>query len=158
MPGYSFQPQFVDPILTGKKGGTIRLPRRIPARWGRDRHHIAAACGNHARAGDTLHLWCKLRTPQAFKIGERTCIGTEPIHLFFEAGGKETRPSVVLANRSMIITDKNHLDAFAVFDGFDDWLALNLFWRSAHGAGLSDFKGWHIRWLDLPPAIIGAAA
>lgn len=150
MPGYSFQPQFVEPIRAGTKGGTIRLARRMPAKWSnwaRDRHP-----GGHAPAGDPLYLWCKLRTPQAFYIGERKCIGAEPIHLYFEAGGKETRPCVCLPDRSLIITGSDR-DAFAVFDGFENWAALVDFWRSTHGAGLSEFKGWHIRWLPLPEAI-----
>lgn len=144
MPGYSFQPQFVEPIRAGTKGGTIRAPRRIPANWGNDRHHIAQACGNHARPGDALHLWCKLRTPQAFKIGERQCVGAEPIHLNFLG-------HVQFPHRMMLIRESADLDAFAVFDGFEDWAGLAAFWRSTHGDKV--FDGWHIRWLPLPEAI-----
>lgn len=144
MPGYSFQPQFVEPILAGKKGGTIRLARRLST----------GKPGGHCMPGDPLYLWCRQRTPGRFKIGDRTCVDVEPITLclgevrgviFGTAGGY--RP---------VLTEAAELNTFAVFDGFESWGAVVDFWRSTHKS-LDRFEGWHIRWLPLPEAIAGAS-
>lgn len=147
MPGYSFQPQFVDPIRDGTKGGTIRAARRIPQRWSDTTRSKAAAYGNHAHVGDRLHLWCKLRTPQAFKIAEVPCVGAEPITLCVGADD-----AVLFSRRFMRITTHPHLNTFAVFDGFECWQELREFWGRQH-PGQSEFAGWHIRWLPLPGPI-----
>jgi hypothetical protein len=147
MPGYSFQPQFVEPIRAGTKGGTIRLARRMPAKW--PDWTKAKKPGGHARQGERLMLWCKLRTPQAFYIGERECVGAEPIHLVTKIGDPN---QIAFPDRNLMLHARRDLDAFAVFDGFEDWDGMAAFWRSAHG-DLAQFTGWHIRWLPLPAAI-----
>lgn len=139
MPGYSFQPRFVEAIRAGTKGGTIRAPRATRS----------VKPGGHASVGETLFLWCRMRTPDRFKIGERVCAGIEPVHLYLGPG----TPAVSLPDRFMRITTTPMLDVFAVFDGFECWGEMAKFWRSTHGADVGSFNGWHIRWLPLPEAL-----
>jgi hypothetical protein len=134
---YGFKKQFVDPILDGRKGGTIRVTRK----GGGDRP------GGHARPGETLHLYYGLRTRQCTKITEKMCIGSVPIAIHFDP-----KPLVHIAlseQRKMFFSTPAELDAFAVFDGFAAFEELAAFWRATHGP-VKIFDGWHIRWLPLP--------
>lgn len=143
MPGYSFQPQFVEPICAGTKGGTIRAARRIPQ---------TVRPGGHARPGEPLYLWCRMRHPSRFKIGERECLGAEQITLCLPTtnAGVMLGPVIDRAGSfRQIITGTAELDAFAIFDGFECWGDLVAFWRSTH-RNQAQFDGWHIRWLPLP--------
>lgn len=142
MPAYSFQPQFVEPIRAGTKGGTIRAERRVPAKWStyaRDRHP-----GGHAAPGDSLYLFCRQRAKGGFPIGERACVGVEPVWLDFCA-----RPRIDLRYSGITMRTPDDLDAFARFDGFAAFGEMAHFWESKHRTDA--FIGWHIRWLPLPP-------
>lgn len=139
---YSFKQRFVEPILAGTKGGTIRAERKTggPMR--------ALLYGGHAHPGRELQLYTGMRTRQCRLIARKQCVDVEPIKLLFARGqirlGKisETSPRAVLQMAPS-------LDAFARFDGFHCWDALRSFWREEHGDH-PEFVGWHIRWLPLP--------
>ena len=124
MVAYNFQPRFRKPILEGTKGGTIRGQRR-----------------RHARAGDELQLYTGMRTTRCDLIARRTCLSVQPIILEFEV------TKVVLGDA--VIASPEQLDAFAEFDGFQNYAELVEFWRETHCAD-GYWTGWHIRWLDLP--------
>lgn len=142
MPAYSFQPRFVDPIRAGSKGGTIRAQRRIPASW--SEFARARRPGGHAIAGETLALYCRQRHPSGFLIGEQQCRSALPILLDFAGDGR-----IVIGARTVHYAFG--LEAFARFDGFEEFAAMAAFWREAHG--VDHFHGWHIRWAAWPPEL-----
>lgn len=144
MPVYGFKQQFIEPIKTGTKGGTIRVPRKIPAKWSdfaRNRHP-----GGHASPGETLFLYYALRTRQCQLIAEKLCLGAAMIGLHF---APERRVHIILDERSKLHYRGRDLDEFARFDGFESFDQLEEFWKRTHGA-VNIFDGWHIRWLPLP--------
>lgn len=125
MVAYSFKRQFVAPILSGSKGGTIRAPRRH----------------GHARPGEGLQLYTGMRTKHCRLIRRTTCIAVEEITLHFHARG------ILIGDR--LISRNADLDSFARFDGFNDFDEMSGFWPVAR------FSGWHIRWLPLPDGALG---
>ena len=148
MPAYSFQPRFVEPIRAGTKGGTIRLARRQPRRGQFQRSSNRP--GGHAYPDEMLALYCRQRHPGGFLIDRKKCLAVEPIELFFE--GSAPTPRIAFGDPA---SDRRFiagplLDAFAVFDGFENFEDMAGFWRSTHGADIVGFAGWHIRWRELP--------
>jgi len=141
MPAYSFQRQFAEPILDGRKGGTIRAPRRRRLGAGAGPR---ADTGGHARPGETLYLYTGMRTKQCRKIAEKTCLAVEPVRLDF------LRDRITVGGIAFWSLHALHL--FARFDGFETYPDMANFWRETHGSGGMDFEGWHIRWLELPRA------
>lgn len=130
MVAYSFKAQFAQPIIDRTKGGTIRADRR-----------------RHARPGEELQLYTGMRTKQCRLISRETCLDALPIGLDFPNN------AVILSIRQHALTGWKLLDAFALFDGFQNWLALREFWRKEHGSDLKLFNGVHIRWLDWPEVL-----
>jgi hypothetical protein len=122
MVAYSFQRRFAEPILDGRKGGTIRPDRR-----------------RHARPGEELQLYTGMRTKHCRLIARKRCLAVAPITLDFRYR------SVVLPASRGLIHSAIDLDAFARFDGFHCFDEMAEFWHSA-----DIFTGWHIRWQ--PPA------
>lgn len=133
MVAYSFKARFALPIIDETKGGTIRANRR-----------------RHARPGEELQLYTGMRTRQCRLIARKTCIAVEPVELLMGI----FHPAVHFSGRCQHLAGAAKLDAFACFDGFDDWADMKAFWRKTHEA--SHFQGWHIRWMKLP-AILEAA-
>lgn len=125
MVAYSFQKQFVEPILAGRKTQTIRAERTGPSR--------------HARVGEEIQLYFGLRTQHAKLIAKRICTGVAPILLELDAGRVE------IAGRAIAAGDKAALDAFARLDGFECWDALRAFWAATH-PGIERFVGVRIGW------------
>lgn len=151
MPAYSFQPQFVEPIRAGFKGGTIRAARAVvgTSRLARAR---AAATGGHAYPGERMALYCRQRAPSGYLIVEKRCAEVEPILLDID------RERVLLKGSGLVLCMPDRLSEFARFDGFGDFGELADFWRRTHHIGRETpgrgvFDGWHIRWLPLPKAI-----
>lgn len=126
MVAYSFQRQFVVPILSGAKRQTIRAKRK-----------------RHAFKFETLQLYTAQRTKQCRKIGTATCELVLPVTLDFETNRVMTDGTVF---RSM-----PNLDEFAWADGFADWPAMLEFWQKTHK--LSVFSGVLVRWIGFEPAL-----
>jgi hypothetical protein len=119
---YSFKPRFVEPILDGRKGGTIRAVRY-----------------RHARPGEELQLYTGMRTNRCRLITRKICLACEPIKINFVSWDV----SYVISG-SRVFQRLPELDAFARFDGFRDFGEMSNFWQ------LPVFNGMHIRWLHLP--------
>jgi hypothetical protein len=126
MVAYSFKKQFAEPILDGRKGGTIRADRR-----------------RHAHPGEELQLYTGMRTKQCRLITRKTCVAVEPITLNFVGFGVGY---IICGARCL--RRPPELDAFAAFDGFQNFAEMAEFWAETHAA--DEFHGWHIRWAELP--------
>jgi len=123
MTAYSFKRQFVEPILAGTKGGTIRANRR-----------------RHARPGEELQLYTGMRTKHCKLIARKTCLAVEPIELDFVRMRIHVGP--------LVLEHRVELSTFARFDGFPDFASMAAFWIWTHET--FHFAGWHIRWFPLP--------
>jgi hypothetical protein len=130
MVAYSFQRRFIEPILAGTKGGTIRAERK-----GRNLGHRVVS-GGHAYPGDELQLYTGMRTKYCQLIARRQCIAVDQITLHF-------RRDTIFLGEATIIDTVAGKDEFARFDGFQDWSEMRLFWGDT-----TVFLGWHIRWLE----------
>lgn len=149
MVAYSFKPQFVEPILAGSKGGTIRSVRRgsgDAVRAGRGPGGsviFAPRPGGHAFPGEELQLYTGMRTKHCQLIARTRCSDTQPITLDFRLN------RISLGYFPPIILRGANLDRFAEFDGFSNWAEMQKFWSG------TSFFGWHIRWLPLPQMGVG---
>lgn len=144
MVAYGFQRRFVEPILAGTKGGTIRAPRRQPRRG--QFQFAAARPGGHARPDEDIQLYVGMRTSRCRLITRKRCLVTERIRLAFIPERIYFRNRVT--GEEEFVVEDDELDVFARFDGFADYTAMADFWRATHGD--PNFDGWHIRWLPLP--------
>jgi hypothetical protein len=122
MVAYSFRPRFAEPILDGRKGGTIRADRR-----------------RHARSGEQIYVG--MRTKQCRLITRKICVAIDPISLDLVARGVEWPADDRLVYRAP------DLGAFSEFDGFSSFSEIVDFWPETHAAEKS--HGWHIRWAAL---------
>jgi len=68
-----YKAQFVDPLLSGQKIGTIRNARRHPI-----------------KEKERLYHYTGLRTKHCHKIGESNCITCEPITILLVNNGNST--------------------------------------------------------------------
>lgn len=125
MVAYSFKERFVDAILAGNKRQTIRADRR-----------------RHARPGETLQLYCGMRTRNCRLIGRAHCTSIEPVRIIFDEDPEGE--GIVLPGFGYA----GGLDQFAREDGFASWAELKAFWREHH-AGVDRFEGVLIRWGEL---------
>lgn len=148
MVAYSFQKQFVPPVM---RGLGIAVPERfitgdIAVIDGPKTQTIRAeraGKGRHAREGEQLQLYYAQRHPTlCFKMGESTCISVVPIVILLQKRGRR-RESIRLPGRHY--DSINGLDEFAVSDGFRSWHAMSEFWDTNH-PGVTDFHGLLIRW------------
>jgi hypothetical protein len=126
MVAYSFQRRFAEPILDGRKGGTIRADRR-----------------RHARPGEELQLYTGMRTKQCRLITRMICLAVDPITINFVA----CNVGYIIIRGTRCLERPTELDAFAAFDGFQNFAEMAKFWAETHAA--DKFHGWHIRWLEL---------
>ncbi len=127
MVAYSFRAQFRAPVLDGIKQQTIRADRK-----------------RHARPGEEVQLYTGMRTRQCAIIGRAKCVTVHAVRLWVEAGAVE------IDGRAMPI---GRLDEFARDDGFDDWPAMQAFWRKQH-PDTPVFSGVMIRWGTLLPLAV----
>jgi hypothetical protein len=130
MVAYSFQPQFVEPIWSGRKTQTIRSNGKR----------------RHAMLGDKLQLYTGMRTKSCRLFARAVCDGSAPIRIDF---------SVLYPGDVVRIGDgarilQGDLDPFAQSDGFDDWQAMRAFW-SKHHPNVLQFHGVIIYWRDMEP-------
>lgn len=127
MVAYSFQPRFVDPIISGRKQQTVRA-------IGRRRH---------ARPADHLQLYTGMRTKACRLIGRAACIEAAPVTLLFRSPH-----GVIMHGRLGNASLKPEL--FAQQDGFADWKQLCEFWEIEHPAEYQAgrFDGIMIVWRD----------
>lgn len=128
MVAYSYQPQFIDPTLSGRKIHTVRAEGRR----------------RHGRAGDELQHFVGMRTKHCRKFARSTCLETLPIALYLE------RPYLVRIGNEILIQTSDKLNSFAQCDGFEDWLALVEFWDTWH-PGRASFTGVIVYWKDVQP-------
>jgi len=127
MVAYSFNKQFVEPILSGRKSGTIR----------------AHGKRRHAMPGETLQLYTGMRTTSCRLIAESQCQAADPIRITFSKSGHHDKVTV-----NGVVRAGFALDAFAMGDGFVGWIGLREFWRENH-PGVDRFEGVWIRWACL---------
>ena len=139
MVAYSFQPMFVDPIRVGlgllKPKKVIRPKRQTIRAAGRKRH---------ARPGEIVQLYTRMRTPQCEKIGEGRCTGVAPIILVLDRE-PYVEIGVLMEMPKKVIQRLDSLDHFATQDGFEDWAQLRAFWAKHHPRVIT-FRGVIIFW------------
>ncbi len=128
MVAYSFKQQFVEPILSGRKAGTIRADGKR----------------RHVESGQTLQLYTGMRTRSCRLIAEAPCQAVDRIVIRFSKDGHHD--TVRVAQRPLMRGFA--LDAFALTDGFTGWAAMRAFWAENH-PGIERFEGVWIRWGDL---------
>lgn len=121
MVAYSFKPQFVEPILTGRKNGTIR----------------AVGLRRHARANDALQLYTGMRTKACRLILITRCEMSLSILMRWQA-----KPEIFVDGMKL---ETRFFDAFAQSDGFANFDAMASFWRDTHPEA-SVFPGEWIKW------------
>lgn len=130
MVAYSFQPQFVDPIRSGRKQQTVRaIGKRRPI-----------------RPGEALQIYTGMRTRSCRLVARAVCSNVQPIRIEFST--MYPGDVVKIGNGPRIWA--GDLDPFAQSDGFDDWQAMRGFW-SKHHPHLLLFVGVIIYWKDLAP-------
>lgn len=119
MVAYSFNKQFIPPILAGTKPHTIRAERK-----------------RHARVGEDLQLYTAMRTTSCKLIALTVCLAVNPIQITFGA------------SRGVVVGGKTQddLDKFAISDGFASWLDMEAFWRATHNKFITVFSGVMIDW------------
>ncbi|WP_299370474.1 ASCH domain-containing protein [uncultured Tateyamaria sp.] len=132
MVAYSFQTQFAPDIQSGLKTHTIRGQRK-----------------RHARPGEALQLYCKMRRPDCFKIiPDPTCRFVDPINILFNS------TEIISIWTGPDLQDEvmpRDLDAFARLDGFRDADAMHCFWQrqkttAVAGSNAREFDGVIIGW------------
>ena len=135
MVAYSFAPQFAEAVSTGVKRQTVRGPRK-----------------RHARPGESLQLYCAMRTRHCYKLVEAdpVCIDVQPIRIVVSRQTEQLIKSIEIDG---VALDDTTIDAFASADGFqapvtEPWAwsrrLMGAFWLDRHGAG--NFDGFLIRW------------
>lgn len=131
MVAYSYQREFIDPTLSGRKTHTIR-------REGKRRH---------ARPGEALQHYTAMRTKQCRLFARSTCLKVLPIRINFSA---------MYPGDTVTIDDgpriwQGDLEPFAQADGFNDWNAMRAFW-DRHHPNVPLFFGLIIYWHEMQPA------
>ena len=126
MVAYSFQKRFAEPILEGRKLGTIRAPRK-----------------RHARPGETMHLFTGMRTKHCRLIAEKTCHIACAVELNFH---RQFGPGVWKV--AGIELNAATMNCLAREDGFADVLDMTAFWFDQHGREATEikFEGVLLRW------------
>lgn len=123
MVAYSFNKQFIRPILAGTKAQTIRPDRK-----------------RHARVGEEMQLYTAMRTKYCRLIGTATCLGVAPVTIDL--------PGNIVWVDYNAYQGWEALDAFAQRDGFDGWLMMRDFWIEHH-PNVTVFSGVMIVWRHL---------
>lgn len=116
---FNFKPQFVESILDGSKGGTIRAYRKYPV-----------------KVGDTMYLYTGLRSAHAKKLMEVPCIELYDISIGIDCINLHGD----INHDSVYLFDVPLLNKFAIGDGFSSWKEMKAFWNG------ETFEGFHARW------------
>jgi hypothetical protein len=140
MVAYSFKKRFVIPIRVGLGlpptteefaaglddfGNVHRaLPKRQTIRANRRRH---------VRPGESIQLYCAMRTSSCFKIGDAVCTSIEPIVFWISLHRMSLGKGLPWIS-----------DEFAQADGFRHANDMHNFWISEHG--VRPFEGVIIKW------------
>jgi hypothetical protein len=124
MVAISFKERFVEPYNAGRKGGTIRNPRKG---------------GEIIFPGRKLQLYVAMRTKYCRKFGEETCLHFRPIELLFKR-----RPIIAVSTRTIMA--RTELDRFAIFDGFENFDEMEAFWQATHT--VEHFTGTWTQWKE----------
>jgi hypothetical protein len=137
MVAYSYRERFVPLIESGVKRQTMRNERK-----------------RHAFEGETIQHYFAMRSRACRLIGTATCIGVEPVTVYFE---RESRAAAVGISHYALITGEKDLNGFAVRDGFRDWTDLEDFWRHDHPEAVAggNWTGVLIRWGKITLASTG---
>jgi len=117
MPTINFKKQFISLIESGKKKQTIRLLRK-----------------RKIKVGDPLYLYTGQRTKYCRKIREVICKSVDEIKINYKG---------VYINKKMTYYCLEHLDIFAILDGFTDWTEMIKWFEDTHGL---PFEGILIKW------------
>lgn len=128
MVAYSFQPQFVDPIRSGRKRHTVR----------------AIGKRRHARPGEALQLYTGMRTRSCRLQARAVCEKVAPIDIYF----CDDAELDYLVIDDVQFRTPLHRNTFARDDGFKDWTELRAFWRKHHPK-IDAFDGVIIFWKDM---------
>ena len=124
MVAYNFQERFVSGIEDGSKRQTIRRDRPV--------------FGRHARPGEGLQLYTKMRTGRCRLIRDDVvCTEVKPCHITFAPYG-------VITNITVGGFRVRFLREFASGDGFDSLADMSRFFVDAYGSG--PFEGVLIEW------------
>lgn len=149
MVAYSFQKQFVDPILIGlDRGNEVSVAAYPAGTVIRPKRQTIRAVGKrrHARAGETLQLYYGMRTKQCFSIGVARCVNVRPIRISFDLPGGFDEVAIEGDEPfGAAAEDIHRLDDFAAKDGFVSWDAMLKFWSEQH-PGIDRFEGVLIEW------------
>src|SRR5882672_2766097 len=125
MVAYSFQPQFIDPTLSGRKIHTIRAEGRR----------------RHARPGEALQHYVGMRTKHCRLFARSTCLQILPICIDF----LRMYPGDTVRIGEKLQMWGTDLDAFALNDGFAAWTQMRTFWAKHH-PNVLQFRGLIIYW------------
>lgn len=134
MVAYSFKKRFIDPIRVGLSRVSLSFdcpPKRQTIR--------AIGKRRHARPGETLQLYCGMRTKQCQKIGDARCVSVEPIMI--QVPKDDAWLWVKIATGKAFSASNQ----FAIDDGFEGVEDMWRFWRREHPEALT-FKGVLIKW------------
>jgi hypothetical protein len=125
MVAYSFKKRFAEPLVDGRKVGTIR-----EARGGH----------GHAAPGKALQLYTGMRTKHCQLVrADLVCTAVLPISFDFAI------PAVIITAAGLLrpVLD---LERFAIADGFRSWAEMCAFWNPPEG---ETFEMFWILWV--PP-------
>lgn len=132
-----YKPQFVDPLRSGQKTGTIRVPRKYPV-----------------KERERLYHYTGLRTKHCYKIGESICLTCEPITILLNSGVIviDRKIDLFSTDTADVYKGEAQLNKFAYHDGFANWKEMKAFWLDTHGTLkgkrkviLVPFQGIYIR-------------
>lgn len=150
MVALSFKRRFVEPIRVGlmRDEYLIALAPFYPKR---QTIRAERKDGRRPKEGETLQLYCGMRTRQCFLIGKARCLFSCDITLLFDDDPE--MEGVVSPGFGLAQWGYNSLDAFAQGDGFKDWQELKSFWAAEHPT-IREFVGVITFWepLDVVPA------
>ncbi|MEM7751778.1 MAG: hypothetical protein AAF230_00095 [Pseudomonadota bacterium] len=140
MVAYSFQTRFAPDIQSAQKTHTIRGQRK-----------------RHARQGEMLQLYCKMRHPECFKIiTDPVCTFVDPISITYHD------KAIVMIWTGPDMQDEilpDDFDLFARLDGFTSARDMHRFWLAqdaplVHGTAMRQFDGFIIGWGQHPLEIL----
>lgn len=125
MPAFNFQKRFVPHILSGRKCHTIRADRKD---------------GRRPKPGETLYLFCGMRTKCCERIAEPVCSRVHDIEIRVNRPASNSGVLVrVFIDGEMLSTDE--YESLAYRDGFDSFAEMMKFWD-----GRLPFKGFITHW------------
>lgn len=142
MTAYSFKKQFVAPIRVGLGIQVNHEPGDAHVYHPKRQTIRAIGKKRHARPGETVQLYCGLRTQHCFKIADAKCSSADSIRMQIASD----RPWIWMKIGNDVsgpITEN-----FARADGFASVEEMWKFWRKEH-PDTPDFRGVLIRWEPL---------